>query len=567
MPTPLDMAIDATVKRLMADDGPLSITHVEKFGVPMPMLTKAPANLADFYSYFCGVHADKEFIVDGEIRLTFGETYAAARALAGGLVEGYGLQKGDRVGIAARNSANWMILNMAIVLAGGVSTLLNGWWQGGELADGINMVGCRYLLADKERAARLEGQNIGACEILRFEHDCAPMEGLSILMAKGGSVETPMPKIDPADNATILYTSGSTGQSKGAYSEHRAVVQGAMSYVSQSMVFFELLSAGGATLPAQPSALVNVPLFHVTASVPLVLQSYAIGRKLVLMPKWDAEEAMRLIEKEKVSYFVGVPLMSIEIATHPDKHKYDLTSCTAFAAGGAPRPVEHVKKIRKEMDHAYPLLGYGLTETNAVGCGNFTENYLAKPDSTGPATKPIVEVQMLDDDGNIMPQGERGEVCIRSIANFTGYWNNPKATEEAFTKDGWFRTGDIGYLDEDGYLYIVDRKKDIIIRGGENISCPEVEAAAYEHEDIAELSVFGITDERYGEVPGIVYHMKDGKSLSQDNLKAFLLQRLAPFKLPVYYWEVAEELPRLGTQKIDRVTLRRDYNELVISTA
>ncbi|MBP7951983.1 MAG: acyl--CoA ligase [Sphingorhabdus sp.] len=564
MPTALDMAIDATVKRFMADDGPLTVAHVEKFGVQLPMFTKAPGNLADFYTYFCAEHAAKEFIVDGDIRLTFGEVYAAARTLAGGLVEGYGLNKGDRVGIAARNSANWMIANMAIILAGGVSTLLNGWWQGGELADGIRMVDCRYLLADEQRAARIEGHDIGACEIMLFQHDCLPMEGLSALMAKGGSAQTPMPAIEPTDNATILYTSGSTGQSKGAYSDHRAVVQGAMSYVSQSMVFFELLSAGGAELPAQPSALVNVPLFHVTASVPLVLQSYAIGRKLVLMPKWDAEEAMRLIEKERVSYFVGVPLMSIEIATHPSKHKYDLTSCTAFAAGGAPRPVEHVKKIRKEFDHAFPLLGYGLTETNGVGCGNFTENYLAKPDSTGPATKPLVDVQMLDDDGNIMPQGERGEVCIRTVANFNGYWNNPEATAAAFTKDGWFRTGDIGYLDEDGYLYIVDRKKDIIIRGGENISCPEVEAAAYEHEDIAELSVLGIADERYGEVPGIIYHLKDGKTLAADDLKAFLLQRLAPFKVPVHYWIASDPLPRLGTQKIDRVTLRREYNEKAV---
>ena len=561
MPTPLDMAIDATVKRFMADDGPLSITHVEKYGVQMPMFTKAPTNLADFYTFFCATHAEKEFIVDGDIRLTFGETYAAARAVAGGLVEGYGLKKGDRVGIAARNSANWMILNMAIILAGGVSTLLNGWWQGGELADGINMVECRYVLADDQRAARLEGCDIGNCEIILFQHDCSPLDGLSALLTKGGGAQTALPAIDPLDNATILYTSGSTGQSKGAFSDHRAVVQGTMSYVSQSMVFFDLLSAGGAQLPAQPSALVNVPLFHVTASVPLVLQSYAIGRKLVLMPKWDAEEAMRLIEKEKISYFVGVPLMSIEIPTHPNKSKYDLTSCTAFAAGGAPRPVEHVKKIRKEMDHAFPLLGYGLTETNGVGCGNFTENYLAKPDSTGPATKPLVEVQMLDDDGNIMPQGERGEVCIRTIANFNGYWNNPEATNAAFTKDGWFRTGDIGYLDADGYLYIVDRKKDIIIRGGENISCPEVEAAAYEHEDIAELSVFGINDEKYGEVPGLVYHLKEGASLEPDTLKAFLLERLAPFKVPVHFWVSAEPLPRLGTQKIDRVSLRREYNE------
>ena len=563
MPSQLDLAIDATIHRLMSDDGPLTVTYVEKFGVQLPMLAKAPGNMADYFAFFCATHADKEFLVDGDIRLSFRETYAAARVLAGGLVDGHKLQKGDRVGIAARNSANWIIAYMAIVMAGGVATLLNGWWQGGELAEGIRMVGCRYVLADEQRAARLAGHDIGGCELLIFGHDGAPMEGLSVLTSKGGGAETPLPTLEPTDNATILYTSGSTGQSKGAVSDHRAVVQGGMSYVGQTLVFFELLSSTGQAMPAQPSALVNVPLFHVTASVPLVLQSFAIGRKLVLMPKWDAEEAMRIIEKERISYFVGVPLMSIELATHPNRHKYDLTSCTAFAAGGAPRPVEHVKKIRKEMSWGYPLLGYGLTETNGVGCGNFTDNYLEKPTSTGPATKPLVEVQMLDDDGNVLPQGERGEVGIRTIANFNGYWNNEQSTRDAFTADGFFRTGDIGYLDEDGYLFIVDRKKDIIIRGGENISCPEVEAAAYEHESIAELSVFGIADDKYGEVPGIVYQTKDGIKLSEDELKAFLAPRLAPFKIPVHFWQVAEPLPRLGTQKIDRVALRREYNAKV----
>ncbi|MEY3635372.1 MAG: hypothetical protein RLZZ61_1782 [Pseudomonadota bacterium] len=560
MPSQLDLAIDATIERLMANDGPLAITYAEKNGVQMPVFAKAPGNVADYFAFFCATHADKEFLVDGDIRLSFAETYAAARALAGGLVEGHKLQKGERVGIAARNSANWIVAYMAIVMAGGVATLLNGWWQGGELADGIRMVGCRFVLADEQRAARMAGQDLGGCELLIINHDSLPLDGLSVLTANGGGAATALPTLDPLDNATILYTSGSTGQSKGAVSDHRAVVQGAMSYVGQTLVFFELMSASGQAMPAQPSALVNVPLFHVTASIPLVLQSFAIGRKLVMMPKWDAEEAMRIIEKERITYFVGVPLMSIELATHPARHKYDLTSCTAFAAGGAPRPVEHVKKIRKEMSWGYPLLGYGLTETNGVGCGNFTDNYLEKPTSTGPATKPLVEVQMLDDDGNVLPQGERGEVGIRTIANFNGYWNNEEATREAFTADGFFRTGDIGYLDEDGYLFIVDRKKDIIIRGGENISCPEVEAAAYEHESIAELSVFGIADDKYGEVPGIVYHTKDGVTLTEDELKAFLAPRLAPFKIPVHFWQVAEPLPRLGTQKIDRVTLRREYN-------
>ena len=563
MPSDLDRAIEATVQRLMENDGPLSVVSVEKFGQQLPVLKHAPANLRDYLSYFSALNADKEFLVDGEIRLTFAECYAAARALAGGLVEGYNLQTGDRVGIAARNSANWIIAYMAIVMAGGVATLLNGWWQGGELAEGIAMVECRYVLADEQRAERLTGADVGNAEILIFEHDVLPLDGLKILLAKGGSAETELPPIDPLDKMTILFTSGSTGQSKGAWSDHRAVTQATMSYVGQTMVFFEILSATNGVSDLQPATLLNVPLFHVTAAVPVLLQSFAIGRRLVMMPKWDAEEAMRLIEKEKITYFVGVPLMSIEIATHPNKGKYDLTSCTGFAAGGAPRPVEHVRRIKEEMSWGFPLLGYGLTETNGVGCGNFTENYLAKPTSTGPATKPMVEVGILDDDGKQLPQGERGEIGIRTIANFGGYWANDDATNAAFTTDGFFLTGDIGYLDEDGYLFIVDRKKDIIIRGGENISCPEVEAAAYEHDLIVELSVFGVADDRFGEVPAIVYHTKDNQSLSGDNLRSFLASKLAPFKVPVHYWQADEPLPRLGTQKIDRITLRREYGKHV----
>ncbi len=560
MLTQLDKSIADTVEKMMMPDGPLAITYVEKFGVQLPMIAKAPPNLSDYLAYFCHLHADKTFLVDGDIRLTFGECYAAARTVAGGLVDGYGLQKGDRVGIAARNSANWIIVHMAIIMAGGVSTLLNGWWQGGELADGINMVACRYVIADDQRAERLAGSDIGQSEIILMQHDCMPLEGLSALLARGGDSTTPLPAIDPLDNATILYTSGSTGQSKGAWSDHRGVVQGAMSYVGQTMVLFELMQAAGTLSALQPATLLNVPLFHVTAAVPVVLLSFAIGRKMVLMPKWDAEEAMRLIEQEKITYFVGVPLMSYEILTHRNRHKYDLTSCTGFAAGGAPRPVEHVRKLKDDMPWSFPLIGYGLTETNGVGCGNFTDNYVAKPDSTGPATKPLVDLAILDSAGVPVAQGERGEVCIRTIANFNGYWNNPDATETAFTKDGYFRTGDVGYLDPEGYLFIVDRIKDIIIRGGENISCTEVEAAAYVHPAIAELSVFGIEDERFGEVPGIIYFLQPGKKLTSAELQEFLAERLAPFKVPVHFWQSAEALPRLGTQKIDRKLLREQFN-------
>lgn len=563
----LDLVIDKTLEALTRPGELLELDTITKYGVDMPIFKNAPQNVSDYFAYFCHQHADKEFLVDGDIRLTFGEAYAAARALAGGLVEGYGVQKGDRIGIAARNSANWVILDMAITMAGGISTKLNGWWRGDELADGIEDVGCSFVVADYQRAQRLvECKRNHGAELLVFEHDKAPLEGLKVMLEKGGGAETPLPQMAPEDNATILFTSGSTGRSKGAYADHRSVVQGAMSFVGTVLVLVNIMTKAGKMPAGQPTAMVCVPLFHVTASVPLVLVSYAIGRKLVLLNKWDAEEAMRLIEKERVTYFVGVPLMSMEIYSHPHFDKYDLSSCVTMAAGGAPRPVEHVRRIKEKMGDGYPVIGYGLTETNGVGCSNQNENYLAKPDSTGRATPPIVDVAILDDDGNKMAQGERGEVCIRTSANFTGYWNNEEATRDAFTDDGYFRTGDIGYLDPEGYLYIVDRKKEIIIRGGENISCQEVEAAVYANPAVAEACIFGVPDERFGEVPALVYHTKDGQSLPKEELLETLKHQLAPFKMPVHVWQYDEPLPKLGTAKIAKIVLAKKHRDELAAT-
>jgi long-chain acyl-CoA synthetase len=277
-----------------------------------------------------------------------------------------------------------------------------------------------------------------------------------------------------------------------------------------------------------------------------------------MMPKWNALEAMKLIDREKVTNFTGVPLMSWEILNHPERANYDLSTVQSFAAGGAPRPPEHVRRLNDELP-APPALGYGLTETNAVGCGNFFQNYIDKPNSTGRASAPLVDLAILDDDGAKVPQGERGEVSIRSVCNFSGYWNRPDATEACMTADGYFRTGDIGYLDPDGYLYIVDRKKDIIIRGGENISCQEVEAAIYEHPAVAEACVFGLPDERLGEIVGAVVHFHDGKAISDEALLTFLGANLAAFKVPARIWYSSDALPKLGTEKIDKVGLRKAY--------
>jgi len=562
MQTELDKDIERITADVTAPGQMFETVPTVRRGVEMPAFKNAPPSLAHYFAYFCNEHKDALFIVDGDIRLTFGEIYDAACHVAHGLTETQGLKKGDRVGIAARNSANWIIAYMGVLMAGGCATLLNGWWTGPELAYGINLCECTLVLADEQRAARLDGQDHCA-KIVVFGHEGPASTGLAPIWGEGGTAMAMLGELGPADLATILYTSGSTGSPKGAYSDHSAVVSAVMNYVAQTAMIVQLLTERDEMPTVQPSALVTVPLFHVTGEVPIFLQSLAMGRKLVLMPKWDAGEALRLLAEEKITYFVGVPLMSWEMANHPDLHKYDLSACKSFAAGGAPRPPEHVKKIKEAFPDGYPLLGYGLTETNGVGAGNLNENYMAKPGSTGMASKPLVDLAILDGNGKPMAAGEVGEISIRSVCNFNGYWRNEEATKAAFTADGFFLTGDLGYLDADNYLYIVDRKKDIIIRGGENISCIEVEEAIYTHPDVAECTVFGLPDERLGEIPATVYVTQPGKTLSPDQLRDYLKEHIAAFKVPQYIWQSTESLPRLGTQKVDKRAVKAAYAERV----
>jgi acyl-CoA synthetase (AMP-forming)/AMP-acid ligase II len=561
MPSELDLKLDAIMDGLTAPGGMMTLTTYEDHGVTLPMIATAPPALSYYFQHFCMQHGDKDFLVAGEERLSFTQVYAQARAVAGALVQGHGVQRGDHIGIAMRNAPGWIVLYMGILMAGGVATLLNGWWTGPELAEGIADSDTKLVFADPPRAKRLAETQHGA-QVVVVDVALPIVDAMAPVLARGGGAETELPMLSGDDIATILFTSGSTGQSKGAISTHRAVTQATFSYLAQTLMSLQLVTEMGQAPTLQPCTLLNVPLFHVTAEVPVMLQSFAMGRKLVIMQKWDAEEAMRLMEREKVTYFVGVPLMSFEILTHPNRKDYDLSSVMDFAAGGAPRPVEHVKRIEEEMGGAKPLIGYGLTETNGAGCGNFRDNYLAKPNSTGRGSRPLIDLAILDDAGQPVPQGERGEVCIRSICNFTEYYKNPEATAAAFTADRYFRTGDIGYVDEDSYLFIVDRKKDIIIRGGENISCQEVEAAIYESTDVAEAAVFGLADERFGEVPGAVVHPAEGVTLTQEALQAFLQPRLAGFKIPAKIWISDQPLPRLGTEKIDKVSLRNHYREL-----
>jgi acyl-CoA synthetase (AMP-forming)/AMP-acid ligase II len=556
MPSEMDHSLARHLARLLSPGGPFELAAIERFGTELPLFAKAPPSLTHYFERWCAEYGDRTFLVDGEVRLSFAETLAAARSLAGGLIANHGVQPGDRIGIAARNSANWIVAFMGVLMAGGCASLLNGWWTGEELAEAIELAGCTLVLADPQRAARLDCGH--GARVLTFPHGAAPAEGFAAI----GLADAPLPELGPDDLATILFTSGSTGRAKGVVCDHRAVVQAVMNFATQSLMTLGHMTDKGEEPKDPPCALLAVPLFHVTGEAPLMLQSFLLGRKLVLLPKWDPVEAMRLIEAEKVTYFLGVPLMSREIVAHPQYNRFNLASCRTLGAGGAPRPVDHVPVLREALPTAYPILGYGLTETNAVGCGNFNENYLAKPGSTGPASRPLVELAIFGDGGEQLPAGRTGEIAIRSIANFLGYWKDPEATEAAVRPDGFFLTGDLGYLDEDGYLFIVDRKKEIVIRGGENISVSEVEQALYAHPDVAECAVFGLPDARLGEVPAAVWLPREGHDLTDDDLREFLGQRLAPYKIPAHFWRETEALPRLGSEKVDRRALRARYSAL-----
>ena len=551
MRSELDRKFDATLAKIIGPGGRLI---VERDELGRAYVANFPATLPLFFKTFCALNGQVEAVVAGSERLTFADLETWSDRLAKALVS-RGIAKGERVGIAMRNCSSWIIGYMAVLKAGAVATLLNGWWQPHELGHALDLTGPALILADAPRARRI--QDAGDWPVIAMEVEKPLAEALAPLLA-GSDEAAQLPEVAPDDDATILFTSGSTGEAKGALSTHRAVTTGVYAYAAGLMVLKEILIAEGRE-PRPPRTLLSVPLFHVTGEVPVLLNSFVVARGMVIMPKWDAGDALRLIEEEKITYFVGVPTMSLELMNHPDRDKYDLSTLTDIAGGGAPRPVAHVERLQKSFPNSQPAIGYGLTETNAVGCGNFWGNYAAKPASTGRAHAPFVEIAILGQGDRHLPAGERGEIAIRSAANIQSYWRDPQATKEAFTADGFFRTGDIGFLDEDGYLFIVDRKKDIIIRGGENISAAEVEAALYSCQDVSEAAVFGAADERLGEVPVAVIHARAGSGLDAERLRDFLQDRVAAFKIPARMIFSDAPLPRLGTGKIDRLALREKH--------
>ncbi|MDJ0877325.1 MAG: class I adenylate-forming enzyme family protein [Halieaceae bacterium] len=547
--------LQSVVTAMTADDQPFALEDAEIRGHRYRSYRNQPPNLAAYFSMMSN-HAAKEFVVMGDERYSYGEALALSQQFAAALQDRYGLAAGDRVAIAMRNNPQWMFAFIGTVLAGGIVVPMNSWWTGEELEYGIGDCGASIIVVDPDRAARIAPfadpleligvGEFGDLEVTDFMGLAAEYQGAAPTESTAG----------PDDDACIMYTSGSTGHPKGAVQTHRSVLAALFSWL--------LLGSASNSLepPAEtkfsPCALMTVPLFHATGSHSLFMLSLMIGRKIVLMHKWDVQEAMRLIEAERVTNFNGVPTMSAELQAAAADSAYDLSSLKEIFAGGAARPPDQVEKITSAFKGSSAGIGYGLTETNALGSVNSGAFYLARPGSAGRAVPAVTDFRIVNEAGETLPAGERGEVCIHSPANVRGYWNKPEATAEAF-RDGWFHSGDVGYMDEDGFLYIVDRIKDIIIRGGENISCIEVEAAIYQHEAVDEAAVFGLPDERLGEVVGAAVVLREPGSLDTEGLRTYLAEHLAGFKIPAHVWFHADKLPRIASGKIFKRQLKADY--------
>ncbi len=515
------------------------------------------------------LHKDKTFIVYRDERVTFEELARAALAIAEAL-QAQGLKKGDRVAIAMRNLPEWGAAFFGIVIAGGVATLLNAWWKGSELAYGLIDSGAKFAFLDGERFDRL-AEHLTSCRELQGVFLCRPRENVSHSQARLltdilGQVEDwsalpdrPMPvvSLEPEDDATIFYTSGTTGKPKGALGTHR---NSCSTIVAGTFTPARRFLRRGEPLPKpdpnalQKAYLVGIPLFHTTGCQAVLIPAFVNGAKLVLMHKWDTELALQLIERERVTTTGGVPTIAWQIVEHPSLDKYDLSSLEALQYGGAPAASELVRRIKQRFPNSAPGCGWGMSETSATFTSISGEDYVLRPDSCGPAL-PVCEMKVVDVDGKTLPTGAAGELWVKGPNVVKGYWRNPEATAKSFV-DGWLRTGDIARLDEEGFCYIVDRAKDMLIRGGENIYCVEVENALYEHPAVVDAAVVPIAHRTLGEEPAAIVTLKPGVAVEEEELRAFVADRIAAFKVPVKILFRDDMLPRNAAGKIMKSELR-----------
>ncbi|MEW6271663.1 MAG: class I adenylate-forming enzyme family protein [Thermodesulfobacteriota bacterium] len=554
---------------LTAPGAPFEIEERTVRGIPTRTWKNAPPALPAILAA-TRAHDDRVAFVYEDERWTYGQHFRTVAHLAHLLRTRFGVDKGDRVAIAMRNFPEWSVAFWAASAAGAIVVPLNAWWTGPELGYGLRDSGSKVLFADAERLDRLTDElaSLTGLEVVvvRDGRAAPPARALHFTDVIGevpADRELPEVALDPEDDATIFYTSGTTGFPKGVLGTHRNICGNLLSlaFVVTRGALRSGMQAAAAEPGAQSVHLVSVPFFHATGCHSILVANLAGGNRLVLMHKWDAGRALELIERERVTNFGGVPAMVWQVIEHPDFARRDLSSLRGIGYGGAPAAPQLVRKIEELFPGRTPSNGYGLTETSSVTTMNVGVDYLRHPDSVG-VPIPVCDVKVVDPEGRTLPTGEIGELWIKGPNVVRGYFGKPAETAASFS-DGWLHSGDLARLDEEGFVYLVDRAKDLLIRGGENISSFEVEAALYEHPAVTDAAVIGIPHDVLGEEVGAVVHTAPGTSVSEQELKQHVAQRLAAFKVPVKIWFHAEPLPRNPAGKI----LKRELKERLLPKA
>jgi len=541
-------------------------------GVKTRVWKNAPPTLREVFVQG-RTHGDKIFLVYENDRASFDAFAKAALAIAEELGK-HGVKKGDRVVLAMRNLPEWAAAFFGILLAGAIATPLNAWWTGAELEYGLKDSGAKIAIVDAERLGRIV-EHLPNCTALERIYVCRADEEIAhprvvLLETVIGAVndwqllpDRPLPVVAlaPDDDATIFYTSGTTGKPKGALGTHRNATSTVIAAAfSPSRNFIRRGEMPPMPDPKAPQKvnLLAVPFFHTTGCHAVLCPALSNGVKLVLLRRWEPEHAMQLIERERVTSTGGVPTIAWQLIEHPARKKYDLSSLETVSYGGAPAASELVRRIKETFPKSIPGLGWGMTETSATFTHNGAEDYEHRPDSSGPAL-PVCEMKVVDERGETLPPNAVGELWAKGPNVVKGYWNNPQANAETFA-DGWLKTGDIAKIDEEGFCYIVDRKKDMLLRGGENIYCIEVEDVLYQHPAVMDAALVGIAHRTLGEEPGAVVTLKPDTEASEEELRAFVAERLAAFKVPVRIVFWPGMLPRNPSGKILKNELKKVFD-------
>jgi long-chain acyl-CoA synthetase len=511
---------------------------------------------------------DQTFIAYGERTYGFGTFVQTANGVAHALRDRFGLAKGDRVAVLSQNNPEWCLSFWATVQQGAVLVGLNGWWTTDEIEYGLQDSGAKVLVADRKRFERIAGSLDAAPDLEHvFLVDCTAadvgMEGDPRLHTFDELTATPSSAfveqdIAEDDPAVIFYTSGTTGRPKGAISTHRSMIANLQNTMYNAVA--GSMTGGGGALPdggSQNVSLFTSPLFHVSGCHSTLVVGLLAGLKLVMpVGRFTPETALELIQEHGVTVWATVPTMVWRVCEHPDRHDYDTSSVKSVAFGGSPSADELQRMIRETFPNvASTSNAYGLTETSSVATVISGQDAIERPTSVGPPV-PTVQVKVVDAAGNDLGANATGEVCITGPILMAGYWNKPEATAEAIDADGWLHTGDVGHLDDDGFLYITDRAKDMIIRGGENIYCVEIEQRLVTHPEIADAAIIGVPHPELGEEVKAVVQLEDGATLTEADVKQWVADGLAAFKVPAYVTLQQDKLPRNASGKLLKNVLR-----------